>query len=238
LTENPQIPEKSRQLSFFMDLLGHDVLNNNQAVLSYLELLLSTQDLSPKARSYAEKAISHVRTSTVMVENAKRLMAAQTLDPNELKPLDLIWSIEAASRELKRFFPDRKIKVNLHSATKEAYVLGNSLAQDLVMNVMLNAVRTNAAEDVSIDVSVKKATHGGRPCWSMVLEDKMGVLPDMLKTGDLAPIFSQDSSKTVRMAGFLFAKMIADILGGKFEAASSEKGAEFTLTLVEAGGPK
>jgi hypothetical protein len=40
------------------------------------------------------------------------------------------------------------------------------------------------------------------------------------------------------MAGFLFAKMIADILGGKFEAASSEKGAEFTLTLVEAGGPK
>ncbi len=221
---------------FFMDLLSHDILNNNQAVLSYLELLVSTQDLSPKARSYAEKAISHVRTSTVMVENAKRLNAAQKMDPNELRPLDLVAAIGSSSKELVRFFPDKKIKVRMQPGVKEARVIGNSLAQDLVMNVLLNTVRMDPTDEVQLTISVKKANIEDKPGWSVTVGDKTCQLPEILKGGDLTPVFSQDSSKTVRMAGLLFAKMIAEILGGRFETKSGPSGAELTLTLLKAGG--
>ena len=74
------------RLAFYMDILGHDVLNNNQAVMSYLELIIATPGIDRKVKEFAEKAVSHVRTSTILVDNVKRLVASRALDPEKLKP--------------------------------------------------------------------------------------------------------------------------------------------------------
>jgi len=224
-----------------MDLLSHDILNNNQAVLSYLELVLANPDLDAKARDYAEKAISHVRTSTVLVEHAKNLMAARTADPNSFRPVDLMRSVMLAIKELPRFFPAREIKVRVVQAPTDAYVLGDALADDLVLNAFIDMVRTDPGDEVSIDVRIIKSERGSKMCWSLVLSDPNAVLQPGMKSVDLSALLSQDNSKMVKMAGFLFASMAAHLLGGEFDAkelvAGTGQGGEFALTLVKAGKP-
>ena len=222
-------------------MLSHDILNNDQAVLSYLELLLASPDLSAKARDYAEKAISHVRTSTVLVEHAKSLMAARTTDPKSFRPIDLMRSVMLEIKEIPRFFPAKKIGVRMVQGPTDAYVMGDNLANDLVLNAFIDMVRTDPGDEVAIDVRIVKSEHGGRMCWTLVLSDPGAVLQPGMRSQDLSTLLTQDNSKMVKMAGFLFSRIAARILGGEFDtkelSAETGQGGEFALTLVKAGKP-
>jgi hypothetical protein len=222
-----------------MDLLSHDVLNNNQAVLSYLELVLANPDLDAKARDYAEKAISHVRTSTVLVEHAKNLMAARTADPNSFRPIDLMRSVMLAIKEVPRFFPTKKIRVRVVQGPTDAYVLGDALADDLVLNAFIDMIRTDPGDEVAIDVRIIKSEQGSKMCWSLVLSDPNAVLRPGMKSENLSALLSQDNTKMVKMTGFLFASIASHLLGGEFVAKElgTGQGSEFVLTLVKAGKP-
>ena len=222
-----------------MDLLSHDVLNNNQAVLSYLELVLANPDLDAKARDYAEKAISHVRTSTVLVEHAKNLMAARTANPNSFRPIDLMRSVMLAIKEVPRFFPAKKIRVRVVQGPTDAYVLGDALADDLVLNAFIDMIRTDPGDEVAIDVRIMKSEQGSKMCWSLVLSDPNAVLRPGMKSENLSALLSQDNTKMVKMTGFLFASIASHLLGGEFVAKElgTGQGSEFVLTLVKAGKP-
>ena len=222
-----------------MDLLSHDILNNNQAVLSYLELVLANPDLDAKARDYSEKAISHVRTSTVLVEHAKNLMAARTANPNSFRPIDLMRSVMLAIKEVPRFFPAKKIRVRVVQGPTDAYVLGDALADDLVLNAFIDMVRTDPGDEVAIDVRIIKSEQGSKMCWSLVLSDPNAVLRPGMKSENLSALLSQDNTKMVKMTGFLFASIASHLLGGEFVAKElgTGQGSEFVLTLVKAGKP-
>ena len=241
LTESHPTQGTEKLSAFFMDLLSHDILNNNQAVLSYLELVLANPDLNAKARDYAEKAISHVRTSTVLVEHAKSLMAARTVDPNSFRPIDLMRSVMLAIKELPGFFPAKKIKVRVVQGPTDAYVLGDALADDLVLNTFIDMVRADPGDEVAIDVRVIKSERGSKMFWSLVLSDPNAVLQPGMRSEDLSALLSQDNSKMVKMAGFIFARIGAHLLGGEFEAkglaTGTGQGGEFALTLAKAGKP-
>jgi hypothetical protein len=224
-----------------MDLLSHDILNNNQAVLSYLELVLADPDLDAKVRDHAEKAISHVRTSTALVEHAKNLMLARTADPNSIRPVDLIRSMMLAIKELPRFFSGKKVRVHVVQAPTEAYVLGGALADDLVLTAFTEIARTDPGDEVVIEVKIIKSDHNGKMCWTLVLSDQNAALQPGMMSQDLSTVLSQDNSKMVKMAGYLFARIASHLLGGELDAkeiaTGATQGGQFTLTLLKAGKP-
>lgn len=230
-----------KHVQFFMDLLSHDILNNNQAVLSYLELVLASPDLRAKTRAYAEKAVSHVRTSSALVENAKNLMMVMSADPGARKPVDLMKSMDLAVRELPRFFPSRRIRTRLVPGPEKAYVLGHAFTQDLVLKVFLDLARADPGEEVDIEARIVKSEHEGKMCWSLVLSDKNALLQPGMRIESLPALYSQDSSRMAKMSGYVFARIAAQMLGGRFEAKESAdgtgRGGQFALTLLKAGEP-
>lgn len=241
MSEEHATQGSDRRSAFFMDLLSHDILNNNQAVLSYLELALANPQLDSKSRNYAEKALSHVRISTLLVEHAKNLMAARTAEPNSFRPTDLMRSVMIAIKELPRFFPEKNVRVRVVQGPTDAYVIGGALADDLVLNSFIDMVRTDPGNEVAVDVKIVKSERGNKMCWSLMLSDPNAAFQPDMKSDDVSALISQDSSKMVRMSGFLFARMAAKLLGGEFEArdleAGTVQGGEFALTLVKAGRP-
>lgn len=233
---------KDDQFAFYMDLLSHDILNNNQAVLGYLELVLASPNADKTVRKYAEKAFSHVRTSTILVENVKRLMATRVADPESLRPLDLRKTLDRSEKELARFFPDKSITVKLTRVPEKVLVVGNSAAEDLVMNMLVNAVRLDPGEAVELTVKVVETEFRGRDCWKMTVEDKAANLPPSLKDKDIKNVYLMDSSVAVKLSGLLFAKMISEMLGGDFDAYElpgngAQLGAGFSMILRRAGRP-
>lgn len=230
---------KNDHLAFYMDLVGHDILNNNQAVLGYLELILANPSSDRTVRNYAEKAFSHVRTSTLLVENEKRLMATMMLDRESLRPTDIRAKLERSQTELARFFPDKRIRVRLEQIPKDARALGNSAAEELIVNAMVSAVRLDPGEDVELRVSVAQSVFRGSACWTVTIEEPNALLPPSLKGRDIKSVYLLDSSVAVKLSGLLFSKMIAETLGGDFDAyelpgAKDHVGAGFTITLRRA----
>ncbi|MEM0343885.1 MAG: hypothetical protein QXJ32_04015 [Thermoplasmata archaeon] len=234
--------EPEKQFEFYMDLLGHDILNSNQAVLSYLELIISSPGVDKRVKMLAEKAIPHVRTSTVLVENVKRLVASRSLDPDRLRPVDIVSALRRMEQKVRKHFPSKKISLVLAPEPRTAMVLGEDLAEDLVLNVLITAVRLNPGDDLRLDASITPGEFNGKPAWFVKIEDRGARLPPFLNGDGIEATYDQDISVAVRSTGILFAKMMAKSLGGDFDAHAlttlpEPAGAKYTVTLRRADGP-
>lgn len=239
MTAKRDIRESEERFAFYMDILGHDILNNNQAVLGYLELILAEPEHEKKVRKYAEKAVPHIRTSTLLVENIKKVLQTRVVVPSSLTPIDLLASLSKAPRELERFFPDRSVRVTMEADAEEAWVAGNSVVPDLIYNAFVDMVKLDTGRNVTITVKLKESICEGHPCWSLTIQNANAELPPIMRGKDIESVYLKDSSTAVRMTGMLFAKMITGSLGGDFEAGEVQakgerRGAAFTITLRKA----
>lgn len=239
MTDKHDLKKSQEQFAFYMDVLGHDVLNNNQAVLGYLELILAEPGFEKKVKRYAEKAVPHIRTSTLLVENIKKVLATRSADISSMKPFDLMVPLSRAQKDLERFFPDRTVRVVVASKQAEALVLSDPATSDLIHNALVDLVKLDPGRSVAITVRLAETELEGRACWSLRIENDNAELPPIMRGRDIESVYEQDSSTAVRMTGMLFAKMIARSMGGNFEAEElrgkgERRGAVFTITLRKA----
>lgn len=241
MTEKKATRDRDPNFAYYMDLLSHDVVNNNQAVLGYLELILASGGLDKKARKYAEKAVSHIRTSTILVDNVKRLMITRDMDPADFKPVDLMVAMNRAEREVSRMFPDKSFNVKLPSDAAEMKIIGDGAAEDLILNMMVTMVWLDPSETITLVLKTSETEVKGKKFWQITLEDPTARMPKMAVDRPLEDAFKADSSIAVKVVGMLFCKMISEMLGGGFEVHELNKkadprGAAFVATLRKAGG--
>src|SRR4030042_3091731 len=227
-----------QKFAYYRDLLSHDVLNNNQAVLGYLELILAAGGVDKTTRKYAQKAVSHIRTSTILVDNVKRLMVTREMDSSELKPTNLIVALNSAEREVVRMFPDRKVVVKIPSNISEMLVVGDGAASDLVLNLLGSMVRLDPSEAITLEFKLSEVSVRGKDWLQLTLEDPTAHMPKMAKDMPIEDAYQEDSSIAVKMVGILYCKMMAGLLGGGFEVRelnnkAEPKGAVFVPTLLK-----
>ncbi len=239
MTAKQKAGGKDTRLEFLMDLLGHDVLNSHQAVLSYLEMIATIAGGDRKTRMLAEKAIGHIRGSTMLIENVKRITSTRGLDFKTLKPVDLVKAFDKAMPELERFYPGKHIEVDRKSFPRSSMVYGGTYASDLALIMLITAIKLNQGDDIHLRVNIRDEEYAGEPAWVTTLEDPDSILPPFLNGKGVEAAFAQDISVAVKTTGLLSAKMIAQNIGGDFEAHSrselpKKKGAVFTMTLRRA----
>jgi hypothetical protein len=233
---------RGAQFDFYIDLLGHDILNSNQAVLGYLELISSNPQADKKSKEFAEKAISHTRSSTILIENVKRLVATRNIDVRKLKPINLLDAVQKAQEDLSRFYPGKRLRLEMLNRPRDAVVIGDNYAADLLLNVFVIAARLNPEDDIRVKLSFSEDRVHGKPAWVLTMSDQEAQLPPFLDGEGVQATYAQDVSRAVKAAGMLFAKMIAENLGGDFEAHAihhgpKTKGAVFTVALRKAERP-
>jgi hypothetical protein len=242
LTPRQNSAQMGPRFEFYMDLLSHDILNSNQAVLSYLELILSAPGLDKKTVAMAEKAIAHVRASTLMIESVKRILGTRIADFRELSPVDLTGVIEKAEADLARFYPGRNIRTEHVAWPRTAMVYGSTFVADLVLSALVTAARLNPGSDVDFRISLVEDKIDQDGIWIVRIEDDDSQLPPFLDGEGVSATYAQDISLAVKTVGLLSAKMIATNLGGDFEAHATShepkrRGARFAITLRKADQP-
>jgi len=240
LRSEPPIRKKEQKFGFTMDLLGHDVLNNNQAVLSYLELILATPGLDPEVKRYAAKAASHIRASTGLMVDMKTMAITRFAGPESFRATDLTKAMESAIHELPKYFPEKKVDVRLTSDVKSAYATGNKVAENLVLNLLVSIARLNSTDKINVNVTLSERKVEGRAYWCIKLEDLNAELPRILRTETIDSVCKQDISRAVKLAEILFASVVSEALGGEFEAGemrprSKQPGVYLKVCLRKAG---
>jgi light-regulated signal transduction histidine kinase (bacteriophytochrome) len=242
LTSKGKAAKGGDQFEFYMDLLSHDILNSHQAVLSYLELIIANPNVDKKSKVLAEKAIGHIRGSTLLIENIKKIVSSRGEDFTAMKPVDLVKNIGRAQVDLQRFYPGKRIRIDHKQLPRVVMVYGGNYVDDLVLNVLVSAIRLNQGDDIRLNFAVEEGVFAGDPAWIIQVEDPDSQLPPFLNGQGVAATYAQDSSLAVKSSGLLSSKMIATNLGGDFDAHAitrepKRKGAVFTITLRRADKP-
>lgn len=236
---HPSIKDRDagRDLSFYMDLLSHDILNGNQAILSYIDLIMAEQHQDGPGQRHALKAASQVRVLSKLFESIRVLCPLMRGEPAPSDEVRLRDCLGQASTDLADMFPDRSVEVDSNRLPADAVVAGGRLATGAISNLLMNIVQLDPADRVVIELEASETERGGRRFWSVRARTANSKVPPSLATRESGGENADSRSRMVRIGGFLLAKVMAESLGGSFDAKDEKGGSSFTLLLPGAGSP-
>lgn len=227
------------ELSTLMDLLSHDMLNKNQATLSYLELIHSRPGDEERTKEFAERAASQVRASSMLLDGIKRFVASTREKSMPTGAVDLLGTLESVSEDVSDMFTYKRIKVDTSWVPPGASVRGSQCVHDLFMNLIVNLVQLDTHDELRVEVGARQEDRGGAPFWVVEVTAPTAAFP----AGADHSIFSNgkavDVSKMTRVSGAVFAGSIARALGGGLESKALDpernQGCVFEVSLEEGG---
>lgn len=222
-----------------MDLLSHDILNKNQATLSYLELIQSHPGDERKAVDLARRAASQVRASSMLLDGIKRFVTATRRGSMPNDPVGLRAMLESVGDDLSGMFPYKRVEVDVSALSPETWVVGAQCTHDLFRNLLVNLVQLDPQDHTRLELSARREEHGGSWFWIVVVTAPTAVIPLGVDDSLFSGTVSADVSKMTRVSGTVFASSIARALGGRMTSRALDpdknQGCVFEVALGEAG---
>jgi signal transduction histidine kinase/CheY-like chemotaxis protein len=229
--------------SLFLANMSHELRTPMTGILGFLQLALE-EDLTPVPRKYLEKTLSSA-SSLLRILNDILVMAkiaAGKLTIEE-KPFALQWCITGAvdivTPEVRRKGLDFAISVA--EEVPDAVVGDQLRLQQVLINLIGNAVKFTEGGKVAVRVTVGRATSDGKREFTFAVTDTgIGIPND--KKGLLFQAFSQvDDTHTRKYGGtglgLAISREIVELMGGTI-TFTSEEGVgstfSFTIPLAEA----
>ncbi|MEM2839246.1 MAG: HAMP domain-containing sensor histidine kinase [Thermoplasmata archaeon] len=136
-------------------LMFHDLMNYSMAIRGYLDLSLS-QSSEAMIDRYIDRAMRQLDQISDLISKVRKLSIIKSADKRNLMRIDLATTIINQAHRTAGLFPIKKVSYNFDIESKEAYVMANDLLPDLFHNIFMNAIKFDAHESVTIDVSLKK----------------------------------------------------------------------------------
>ena len=227
----------TRECISYLDIMAHDLLNFNQAVLGYLELVSSKKMLEGDNKRYVESAIEQVRNSSQLIEDIQKMTRLGMLEEREIGDVNLTRVIDESISDIELLYPDKKIKIDFRKEDEEVYVKGTDFLYDVIINILTNSVKFSGSDKVSIDVSFSRPEAAERLVDTIVEDHGIGI-PDKVKDALMGNRESDAKSRRARGFGLVFVRAIADHFGGSLilddrVSGDHTKGTRIVLRLPE-----
>jgi PAS domain S-box-containing protein len=143
-----QIEEKT----LLLDIITHDLRNYLARIWACIEYSSTAKEGSlQELKQQASKSKSSLLQIDNLIDNISVLMKRDIGVELELKPVKLLKMINKCIADLKDIYPDKSLKFNLENIAKEHLVLADTLFDQLIINVLTNAVKNDPAEKIIID---------------------------------------------------------------------------------------
>jgi PAS domain S-box-containing protein len=143
---------------FFTDLMAHDINNYIQGVIGFLDLLEKSQ-LEGEQAKYVRQANEQANRVSDLIERVRTISKAQ--HPEELKPVDVRAVIDQEVADIRQKYADRELDVVVHEPEGPVSVLADDLLNDLVLNLLDNAVKFSTLPKPLVEIDVKPLADEG-----------------------------------------------------------------------------
>jgi signal transduction histidine kinase len=237
-TAREKILGEKKHADMYIDVMGHDINNLNQAILSHLELIKHYDGLDERQKKCLEGAIVATNDSAAIIRNVRTIQAVTTETP-ALQKVDLNNVILECINEVQR--PEDK-KVTISYMPRAGLIVKAVPSIKLAFaNVMRNSIRYSGPE-VHLDIVVREETRDGKKYYvTTVTDNGNGIPPETRET--LFTRFRQDSTVPPgKGLGLYAAKVLAEQSGGSISIESRvpedyKKGTRVIISLPAAEAP-
>ena len=221
-----EMMEAKAQSEIYLDLMGHDINNLNQAGIGYLELALEAIRPKSKLESsdllFFDKAMEALTTSSRLIDNVQKLQRSRA-GGLKYKAVDLC-EILTELKDHYSHVPDRKVTIRL-STNNYCFVIANELIRDVFSNLIGNSIKHSPPEKpLEIDLSVRNIIVDGKALYEISVDDNGPGIPDELK-GRLFTRFQRGKTKTSgRGLGLYLVKTLVEDFKGNVRVEDRVKG--------------
>jgi signal transduction histidine kinase len=229
--------DENNDCLFYLDLMSHDILNFNQAVLSYLEITLNDASTSEETRHYLLSAIDQIRNSSQLIDDVKKMARLEQVNSDAFDTLSLEGVIQGSIEDLRLMHPDMHIEVSVRNDAGHVNVKGTDVLGDVFLNLLANAVRQDQSEEPVIEVTITrpKAPSG---MVDVTVEDRGSGIPDQMKRALAGEKRADNVTRKHAGLGLLMVRAAAKRFGGHLIIGDRirgdhTKGAKLTVRLPE-----
>jgi PAS domain S-box-containing protein len=213
----------SEEIAVFFDLLAHDVVNYLTAVRGYIELMSADPDLGERNRRMAEIARSQSQNALDLIHDTRRVVGLDRSNTQVAAKGDLIRVLDDAVVRIEPILKSRTFKVRRDFALPSAAIPNPDVVREVFVNILHNAVKYDANEEVVLDLVVERAGAEEAPLWRVRVGDRGVGIPDDEKAHVFERGFRRQASRPAEggaMApkgsgiGLSICKFLIERLGG------------------------
>lgn len=219
-----ELQQRQSQISFFNNLLRHEVLNGMTVILGATDRLLGDAD-DDELRAEVERIDARGTEIVETVQRVRRVLCRLTADDPEFDVCDLTAVVEGCVEQLRMDYPAARVTVDTPAS---AAVVADELLDDVVYNVLVNAAQHNDAGEPEIAVSV---AHDEGATVLEIADNGPGIDPEVRDT-----VFGRDGWQTSPASasgfGLHFVETMVTQYGGSVRVEDREpRGSTVVLEL-------
>ena len=210
-----ELREAKAQAELYVDLMGHDINNMNQAALGFLEIVeerLATREvLGVEDLQLIVNAMDSLRSSSGLIDSVRKLqkekkggLKAQVIDVGE---------VLADVKKQYSSVPGRNILIS-YERKCSCRVLANELLKDVFSNIVGNAIK-HSHGDIEIGISLQATEEQGTPFCRATVEDTGPGIPDELKRRIFERAGKEMAKLTGKGLGLYLVKTLVDDYHGR-----------------------
>jgi signal transduction histidine kinase len=230
--DKERIVEEKNRAELYLDIMGHDINNFNQAALSNLELIEGDENLDEGQNMSVAGALAAIRSSSSIIDSVRTVQRINQ-ERLDIEPQDLDVIIRDSVAEAPKP-PGKKVAIN-YRPRPGLVVKGNPLLKEVFSNFIDNSIKYSG-DEVTIDVDVKEIEKQGRKFYRASVADNGPGVPDDVKPR----LFYRFTRGTTRAQGkglgLYIVRTLVEKLGGWVELEDRvpgdyTKGAKFIVVL-------
>ncbi len=221
-----------RQAEFYVDLMGHDINNMNQAGIGYLELALETLKLGDEEREYLLRPLEALFNSSRLIDTVRKLQVVQEGHVKHEK-IDMCRLLQDVISQCSAE-PGRNVAINFEQASG-CFVMADELLKDVFMNIIGNAIK-HSSGPLAIDIDMDEVSDDGKDYYRVGISDNGPGIPDGLKKKLFTRFQRGETRATGRGLGLYLVKRLVDTFHGRVWAedrvpGDPTKGSRFVVML-------
>jgi len=232
--------EAYNRAEFYKDVFAHDVSNILQGILSSIEMCkLGLNEAQGKINlvKFYDIIEDQVNRGVNLVSNIRKISSIDEME-NSLTSIELCKIIEISLENIHQMFPKKQIKTNYDVKYDEIFVIANNLLQDVIDNILHNAVKHNNNPIIEITVNISKLIEDNIKYIKLEFIDNGLGISDMYKT----TIFKRgalESTSIYRLGlGLSLVKRLVESYDGRIWVEDRierdyKKGSKFNLLIKE-----
>lgn len=209
---------------FYLDLMSHDLQNFNQAIMGYLEMIMSMEGLDPKLERYAKGALRQVLATSQLIAHLKKIAqirqgGARTLAKRDLKEV-LIKSVTTVQSRLDK----SNVAIWFDPPQGEFPIMANEDMNELVELLVSSMVRYCMSDLIQLRISLSSEERNGNKSWIIEMSGKNLRLSEPVVKCMIAEDFAGCQMIERPDLQLLVVRAIVETHGGTIETRTLENG--------------